>query len=106
MIDAVVVSTARTALGRAFRGAFNNMHSAKLGGHAGRRAGIDPAEVDDVIFCCAVPEGDGGKNIARHSSLIASVPPDSRRCHDCPRLRFMLAGSHSLRSESSSASRS
>jgi len=78
MTDAVVVSTARTPLAKAFRGAFNNTHSATLGGHAIRhavaRAGIDPAEIDDVIFGCAVPEGDSGNNIARHSALVGGVP--------------------------------
>jgi acetyl-CoA C-acetyltransferase len=78
MTDAVIVSTARTPLGKAFRGAFNNTHSATLGGHAIRhavaRAGIDPAEIDDVLFGCALPEGDGGNNIARHSALRGGVP--------------------------------
>lgn len=78
MTDAVVISTARTPLAKAFRGAFNNTHSATMGGHAIRhavaRAGIDAAEVDDVIFGCAVPEGDSGNNIARHSALVGGVP--------------------------------
>jgi len=78
MTDAVVVSTARTPLAKAFRGAFNLTHSGTLGGHAIRhavaRAGIDPAEIDDVIFGCAVPEGDSGNNIARHSGLVGGVP--------------------------------
>lgn len=78
MTDAVVVSTARTPLAKALRGAFNNTHSATLGGHAIRhavaRAGIDPEEIDDVIFGCAVPEGDSGNNIARHSALNGGVP--------------------------------
>ena len=78
MTDAVVVSTARTPLAKAFRGAFNNTHSGTLGGHAIRhaiaRAGIDGAEIDDVIFGCAVPESDGGNNIARHSALVGGLP--------------------------------
>ncbi|WP_310226878.1 acetyl-CoA C-acyltransferase [Sphingobium xenophagum] len=78
MTDAVVVATARTPLAKAFRGAFNNTHSADMGGHAIRhaveRAGIDGAEIDDVIFGCAVPEGDSGNNIARHSALVGGVP--------------------------------
>jgi len=78
MTDAVVVSTARTPLAKAFRGAFNNTHSGTLGGHAIRhaiaRAGIDGAEIDDVIFGCAIPEGDGGNNIARHSALVGGLP--------------------------------
>ena len=78
MRDAVIVSTARTPLGKAHRGAFNATHSATLGGHAishaVHRAGIDPAEIDDVIFGCALPEGDAGGNIARHSALRGGVP--------------------------------
>jgi acetyl-CoA C-acetyltransferase len=78
MTDAVVVSTARTPLAKAFRGAFNNTHSGTLGGHAIRhavaRSGIEGAEIDDVIFGCAVPEGDAGNNIARHSALVGGVP--------------------------------
>jgi acetyl-CoA C-acetyltransferase len=78
MTDAVIVSTARTPLGKAFRGVFNNTHSATLGGHAIRhaveRSGVDPAEIDDVIFGCALPEGDGGNNVARHSALRGGVP--------------------------------
>jgi len=78
MTDAVVVSTARTPLAKAFRGAFNNTHSGTLGGHAIRHAiahaGIDGAEIDDVIFGCAVPESDGGNNIARHSALVGGLP--------------------------------
>ena len=81
MTDAVVVSTARTPLAKAFRGAFNNTHSGTMGGHAIRhaiaRAGVDPAEIDDVIFGCAVPEGDSGNNIARHSGLVGGVPLSS-----------------------------
>lgn len=78
MTDAVVVATARTPLAKAFRGAFNNTHSADMGGHAIRhavaRAGIEGAEIDDVIFGCAVPEGDSGNNIARHAALVGGVP--------------------------------
>lgn len=81
MTDAVVVATARTPLAKAFRGAFNNTHSADMGGHAIRhavaRAGIEGAEIDDVIFGCAVPEGDSGNNIARHAALVGGVPLSS-----------------------------
>ena len=59
MVDAVIVSTARTPIGKAFRGAFNMTHGATLGGHvvkhAVERAGIDPGEVEDVILGCATP---------------------------------------------------
>src|SRR5438105_107387 len=78
MADAVTVPTARTGIGKAYRGAFNNTHGATLGGHVVRhaveRAGIDPAEVEDVIFGCALPEGATGQNIARESALRAGLP--------------------------------
>ena len=68
MTDAVIVSTARTPIGRAFRGAFNNTHGATLGGHvvaeAVKRAKVDPDEVEDVLMGCAMPEGATGGNIA------------------------------------------
>src|SRR5213083_1208136 len=78
MPDAVIVSTARTGIGKAYRGAFNNTHGATLGGHvvaeAVKRARIDPAEVEDVIFGCALPEGATGQNIARQSAIRAGLP--------------------------------
>jgi acetyl-CoA C-acetyltransferase len=78
MPDAVIVSTARTPIGRAYRGAFNNTHGAVLGGHvishAVKRAGLDPGEVEDVILGCALPEGATGQNIARQSALRAGLP--------------------------------
>jgi acetyl-CoA C-acetyltransferase len=78
MPDAVIVSTARTGIGKAYRGAFNNTHGATLGGHvvghAVKRAGIDPAEVEDVIFGCALPEGATGQNIARQVALRGGLP--------------------------------
>ncbi|HMH52243.1 MAG TPA: acetyl-CoA C-acyltransferase [Candidatus Acidoferrum sp.] len=78
MPDAVIVSTARTPIGRAYRGAFNNTHGAVLGGHviqhAVQRAGLDPGEVEDVIMGCALPEGATGQNVARQSALRAGLP--------------------------------
>lgn len=78
MADAVIVSTARTPIGRAYRGAFNNTHGATLGGHvvaeAVKRAGIEPSEVDDVMMGCAIPEGATGGNIARQIALRAGLP--------------------------------
>ena len=78
MDRAVIVSTARTPIGKAGRGAFNNTHGATLGGHvikhAVARAGIDPAEVEDVVFGCGMPEGATGKNIARMSVIRAGLP--------------------------------
>jgi acetyl-CoA C-acetyltransferase len=78
MADAVIVSTARTPIGRAHRGAFNNTHGAALGGHviqhAVQRAGLEPGQVEDVILGCAMPEGATGHNIARVSALRAGLP--------------------------------
>jgi acetyl-CoA C-acetyltransferase len=78
MTDAVIVSTARTPIGRAYRGAFNNTHGAVLGGHvighAVERARLDPGEVEDVILGCAMPEGATGHNIARQAALRAGLP--------------------------------
>ena len=78
MADAVIVSTARTPIGRAYRGAFNNTHGATLGGHvvaeAVKRAKVDAYEVDDVMMGCAMPEGATGGNIARQIALRAGLP--------------------------------
>ena len=78
MTDAVIVSTARTPSGRAFRGAFNDTHGATLGGHAVaeavKRAKVDPSEVSDVLMGCAMPEGATGGNIARQIAVRAGLP--------------------------------
>ena len=78
MTNAVIVSTARTPLAKSWRGAFNMTHGATLGGHAVKhaiaRAGIDAAEVEDVIMGCANPEGATGANIARQIALMADCP--------------------------------
>ena len=78
MTNAVIVSTARTPLCKSWKGAFNMTHGATLGGHAIQhavaRAGIDGAEVDDVIMGCATPEGATGSNIARQALLRAGLP--------------------------------
>ncbi len=78
MPDAVIVSTARTPIGRAYRGAFNMTHGAELGGHVVRhaveRAGVEPAEVEDVILGCALPERATGQNIARQAAIRAGLP--------------------------------
>ncbi|MCI0548754.1 MAG: acetyl-CoA C-acyltransferase [Candidatus Rokubacteria bacterium] len=78
MAEAVIVSTARTPIGKAYRGAFNNTHGATLAGHvishAVSRAGLEPAEVEDVILGCAMPEGATGQNIARQAALRAGLP--------------------------------
>ena len=78
MSRAVIVSTARTPLAKSWRGAFNMTHGATLGGHAVAhavaRAGVEPAEVEDVIMGCAMPEGATGWNIARQIGLRAQCP--------------------------------
>jgi acetyl-CoA C-acetyltransferase len=78
MTQAVIVSTARTPLAKSWKGAFNMTHGATLGGHAVQhavaRAGIDAAEVEDVIMGCATPEGATGANIARQIALKAGLP--------------------------------
>src|SRR5688572_8096352 len=78
VVDAVIVSTARTALTKSWRGAFNLTHGATLGGHVVRaameRARVDPASVEDVIMGCANPEGATGFNIARQIALRAGCP--------------------------------
>ncbi|MHB8285051.1 MAG: acetyl-CoA C-acyltransferase [Caulobacteraceae bacterium] len=76
--SAVIVSTARTPIGKAYRGAFNNTQGQALGGHAiahaVERAKIDPAEVDDVIMGCALQQGSTGSNVARQSLIRAGLP--------------------------------
>ena len=78
MKEAVIVSTARTPIGKAYRGAFNDTHGATMGGHvikhAVERAGIDPEEIEDVLLGCATPEGATGGNIARQAALKAGLP--------------------------------
>ncbi len=78
MTDAVIVSTARTPLAKSWKGAFNMTHGADLAGHAiaaaVQRAGIDGADVEDVLMGCANPEGATGGNIARQALLRAGLP--------------------------------
>ena len=78
MTEAVIVSTARTALCKSWRGALNMTHGAKMGGHvvhaALERAKVDADEVDDVIIGCANPEGATGWNIARQIAIRAGCP--------------------------------
>jgi acetyl-CoA C-acetyltransferase len=78
MREAAIVSTARTPIGKAFRGAFNDTHGAELGGHvikyAVERAGLDPAEIEDCIMGCATPEGATGHNIARIAAVRGGLP--------------------------------
>jgi acetyl-CoA C-acetyltransferase len=78
VVDAVIVSTARTPLAKSWRGSFNLTHGATLGGHvvqaAMQRAGVDPGAVEDVLMGCANPEGATGFNIARQIALRAGCP--------------------------------
>ena len=76
--EAVIVATARTPIGKAYRGAFNDTDAPTLGGHviaeAVRRAGIEPDEVDDVIMGCAMQQGTSGYNIGRTAAVAAGLP--------------------------------
>lgn len=78
MKDAVIVSTARTPIGKAYRGTFNNTEGPTLAAHAithaMRRANVESAEVEDVILGCALPQGSTGYNVGRMSSLAAGMP--------------------------------
>lgn len=78
MRSAVIVSTARTPIGRAYRGAFNDTQAQALGGHAialaVSRAGLDPAEVEDVVMGAALQQGAQGSNMARQCALRAGLP--------------------------------
>src|SRR5215467_10845606 len=78
MPEAVIVSTARTPIGRAYRGAFNDTQGQTLAGHvvaeAVRRAGIDPAEVEDVVLGAALQQGCTGFNVARQAAIRAGLP--------------------------------
>lgn len=78
MTQVAIVSTARTAMAKSVRGSFNNTHPIKLAGHvlahAMRRAGVDPADVEDVILGSGMPEGATGFNIARNAAIKAGCP--------------------------------
>ncbi len=78
MIDVAIVSTARTALAKSLRGSFNATHPITLGGHALAhaiaRAGVDPAEIEDVVMGVGIPEGADGFNIGRNVALKAGCP--------------------------------
>src|SRR5260221_2063078 len=78
MNEAVIVSTARTGVGKAYRGALNNTEGATMAGHvvaeAVKRAGIEPGEVEDVVMGCAMQQGTTGVNIARKAAIRAGLP--------------------------------
>jgi len=88
--EAVIVSTARTPIGKAYRGAFNNTYGATLSGHAVKhavsRSGLEYGEIEDVILGCGRPDGTTGGNIARQAALRAGLPTEvaaltvSRQC--------------------------
>src|SRR5437868_14888251 len=98
MRRAVIVSTARTPIGRAFRGAFNETQPQALAGHAiaeaVKRAGVDPAEIDDVIIGAAIQQGAQGFNVARQSALRAGLPergPAMSLDRQCPSCMMAIA---------------
>jgi acetyl-CoA C-acetyltransferase/acetyl-CoA acyltransferase len=78
MVEAVIVSTARTGIGKAYRGALNNTEGPTLAGHviahAVKRAGIEPGEVEDVVMGCAMQQGTTGVNVARKAAIRAGLP--------------------------------
>ncbi len=78
MTDAVIVSTARTPIGKAYRGALNDTPGATMGGHAIaealKRSGLEGGEIEDVIMGCAMQEGTTGLNVARRSLLVGGLP--------------------------------
>jgi acetyl-CoA C-acetyltransferase/acetyl-CoA acyltransferase len=78
MVDAVIVSTARTPIGKAYRGALNDTTGATLGAHAIRealsRSGLEGGEIEDVVMGCAMQEGTTGLNVARRALLTAGLP--------------------------------
>lgn len=78
MREAVIVSTARTPIGKAYRGAFNNLEGPTLGAHAireaVRRSGVAPEEIEDVVAGCAVQQGTTGYNIGRLAAVAAGLP--------------------------------
>jgi acetyl-CoA C-acetyltransferase len=78
MREAVIIATARTPIGKAYRGAFNNTQAQTLGGHvvahAVERSGVEPAEIDDVVIGAAMQQGSSGYNVARQCALRAGLP--------------------------------
>lgn len=78
MREAVIVSVARTGLAKSIRGGFNNTTGTAMAGHAVQhaieRAGIEPAEVEEVVVGCGTPQGTTGNNIGRLAALKAGCP--------------------------------
>lgn len=79
MKDAVIVSAARTPIGKAYRGAFNNLDAATMSAHAisaaVERSGVDPAEIDDCVMGAALQQGAQGQNLGRIAAIAAGLPP-------------------------------
>jgi len=78
MREAVIVSTARTPIAKAYRGAFNNLTGPSLAAHAMRaavsRAGLEGGEIEDVTLGCALTQGTTGVNVARHAAQATGLP--------------------------------
>src|SRR5258708_25874490 len=106
MPDAVIVSTARTPIGKAYKGALNNTEGATLLGHAISaalsRAKIEAAEVEDVVMGCAMQQGTTGTNIARKALLRAGLPvtvagtTSARQCASGPHAMSLAAPSRAV----------
>ena len=96
MTDAVIVSTARTPIGKAHRGALNLTRGADLAAHAIRgaldRARLDPGAVEEVVLGCGYPENATGGNVARHAALVAGIPVELGRRHGLALLRLGPGG--------------
>jgi acetyl-CoA acetyltransferase family protein len=104
MTEVVIVSTARTPIGKAYTGAFNRTHAPTLASHAMRaaleRARIDPAEIEEVMWGCARPEGTQGNNLARNAAIRAGLPSSvsaattARQC--ASGLQAIVSGAHRI----------
>ncbi len=109
--EAVIVSVARTPIGKAHRGAFNITHGVEMAGHATRhaveRAGIDPALIEDSVWGCGYPQGATGRNIARQAVIRAGLPVEvagttvNRFC--ASGLQAIAMGGHMIREEGAKA---
>lgn len=81
MTEAVIVSTARTPIGKAHRGAFNQVRGADMAAHAIRhallRANVEPEAIEEIVLGCGYPEAATGGNVARHAALVAGIPVQS-----------------------------